>query len=84
MLALWITHLISSSNSFAEVENSLLLEGVDVGRYAKVKNAIVDKHVKILPNAEIGYDKELDRKRFTVTSKGVVVVEKGAVVEATK
>ena len=69
-------------NSFAEVEDSLLLEGVDVGRYAKVKNAIIDKYAKIMPNAAVGYDKELDRKRFTVTPKGIVVVEKGAVVEA--
>jgi glucose-1-phosphate adenylyltransferase len=69
-------------NSFAEVYDSLILEGVDIGRYAKVKNAIVDKHAKILPNAVIGYDKELDRKRFHVTPKGIVVVEKNAVVEA--
>ncbi len=68
-------------NSYAEVEDSLLLEGVDVGRYAKVKNAIIDKHVKIMPNAQIGYDLEKDKKRFTVTPKGIVVVEKGAVVE---
>ncbi len=69
-------------NSYAEVENSLLLESVEVGRYAKIKNAIVDKHAKIMPNASIGYDPELDRKRFHVTEKGIVVVEKGAVVEA--
>ena len=69
-------------NSFAEVQDSLLLEGVDIGRYAKVKNAIIDKHARIMPNAVIGFDKELDRKRFTVTPKGIVVVEKGAVVEA--
>ena len=69
-------------NSFAEVQDSLLLEGVDIGRYAKVKNAIIDKHARIMPNAVIGYDKELDRKRFTITPKGIVVVEKGAVVEA--
>ncbi len=68
-------------NSYAEVEGSILLEGVDVGRYAKIKNAIIDKHVKIMPNAEIGYNLEKDRKRFTVTPKGLVVVEKGAVVE---
>jgi glucose-1-phosphate adenylyltransferase len=70
-------------NSFAEVQDSLILEGVDVGRYAKIKNAIIDKHARIMPNAVIGHDKELDRKRFTVTPKGIVVVEKGAVVEAT-
>jgi glucose-1-phosphate adenylyltransferase len=69
-------------HSFSEVEDSLLLEGVEVGRHAKVKNAIIDKQVKILPGAVIGYDKELDRKRFHVTPKGIVVVEKGAVVEA--
>lgn len=69
-------------NSYAEVEDSLLLEGVDVGRHAKVKNAIIDKHAKIMPNATIGYDKEKDAKRFTMTPKGIAVVEKGAVVEA--
>ncbi len=69
-------------HSFSDVEDSLLFEGVEVGRHAKVKNAIIDKHVKIMPNATVGYDKELDRKRFTVTPKGIVVVEKGTVVEA--
>ncbi len=68
-------------NSYAEVEDSLLLEGVDVGRYAKIKNAIIDKHVRVMPNAQIGYDLEKDKKRFTVTPKGIVVVEKDAVVE---
>lgn len=69
-------------NSYADVQDSLLLEGVDVGRYAKVKNAIIDKNVKIMPHASIGYDLELDKKRFTVTPKGIVVVEKGVMVEA--
>src|SRR3990167_5835539 len=35
-------------NSFAEVEDSLLLEGVDVGRYAKIRRAIIDKEAKIM------------------------------------
>ncbi len=69
-------------NSYAEVEDSLICEGVDIGRYARVRNAIVDKDVKIMPRARIGYDAEKDKKRFTVTPKGIVVVEKGAVVEA--
>ena len=69
-------------NSYAQVEDSLVLESVDIGRYAKIKNAIIDKHVKIMPNAQIGYDLAADKKRFTVTPKGIVVVEKGAVVEA--
>lgn len=69
-------------NSYAEVEDSMLLEGVDVGRYARIRNAIIDKNAKIMPRARIGFDPDLDRKRFTVTPKGIVVVEKGAVVEA--
>lgn len=68
-------------NSYAEVQDSLIFEGVDIGRYAKVKNAIIDKSVKVMPNATIGYDLEKDRKRFTVTPKGIVVVEKGVVIE---
>ncbi len=70
-------------NSYAEVDSTLLLESVEVGRYAKIQNAIIDKHVKVMPGASIGYDLELDKKRFTVTPKGIVVVEKGVVVEAT-
>jgi glucose-1-phosphate adenylyltransferase len=60
----------------------MLLEGVDVGRYAKVKNAILDKHVKVMPNATVGIDQALDRKRgYIVTPKGITVVEKGTVVQ---
>ncbi|MGH7197649.1 MAG: glucose-1-phosphate adenylyltransferase [Candidatus Omnitrophota bacterium] len=69
-------------NSYAEVEDSLICEGVDVGRYARIRNAIIDKDVKVMPRARIGYDADKDRKRFTITPKGIVVVEKGAVVEA--
>lgn len=64
-------------NSFSEVYDSILMEGVDVGRYAKIKRAIIDKEVKIPRNAVIGYDLKEDKKRFTVTDSGIVVVGKG-------
>jgi glucose-1-phosphate adenylyltransferase len=64
-------------HSFAEVGDSILLEGVDVGRNAKIKRAIVDKEVQIPPGTEIGYNLEEDAKRFTVTASGIVVVPKG-------
>jgi glucose-1-phosphate adenylyltransferase len=64
-------------HSFAEVEDSLLLEGVDVGRNAKIKKTIIDKEVKIPPGMEIGYHLDDDAKRFTVTDSGIVVVPKG-------
>jgi len=64
-------------NSYARVERSILLDEVEVGRYSKLKNVIVDKNVRIPPHSEIGYDLEADRARgFTVTAQGVVVVPK--------
>ena len=64
-------------NSFSEVYDSILMEGVNVGRYAKIKRAIIDKDVKIPEGAVIGYDLNEDKKRFYVTESGLVVVAKG-------
>ena len=64
-------------HSFAEIEGSILLEGVDVGRNAKIRRTIIDKEVQIPPGMEIGYHLEEDAKRFTVTASGIVVVPKG-------
>lgn len=64
-------------NSFSEVYDSILMEGVDVGRYAKIQRAIIDKEVKIPRGMIIGYDATEDKKRFTVTESGIVVVGKG-------
>jgi glucose-1-phosphate adenylyltransferase len=64
-------------HSFTEIEDSILLEGVDVGRNAKIKRTIIDKEVQIPPGMEIGYHLDEDAKRFTVTTSGIVVVPKG-------
>jgi glucose-1-phosphate adenylyltransferase len=64
-------------HSYAEVEDSILLEGADVGRNARIKRTIVDKEVQIPPGMEIGYHLDEDAKRFTVTPSGIVVVPKG-------
>jgi len=64
-------------NSFAHVEDSILFDGVDVGRHSRIRRAIIDKYVQIPPRAEIGYDLEKDRKLFTVTESGIVVIPKG-------
>jgi glucose-1-phosphate adenylyltransferase len=64
-------------HSFAEIEDSILLEGVDVGRNAKIKRTIIDKEVQIPQGMEIGYHLDEDAKRFTVTASGIVVVPKG-------
>jgi glucose-1-phosphate adenylyltransferase len=62
-------------NSFAHVEESILMDGVDVGRHCRIRRAIVDKGVRVPPGTEIGFDPELDARRFTI-SDGIVVVPK--------
>jgi glucose-1-phosphate adenylyltransferase len=64
-------------HSYVDVEDSILMEGVDVGRYAKIRRTIIDKDVQIPQGTEIGYNLDEDAKRFTVTESGIVVVPKG-------
>ncbi len=59
----------------AVVENSIILDNCDVGRRAKVRNAILDKNVRIPEDAMVGYDLEKDRKLYHVTESGLVVIE---------
>jgi glucose-1-phosphate adenylyltransferase len=64
-------------NSFSEVEDSILFENVTIGRRCRIRRAIIDKNVEIPPGMTIGYDLDEDRRRFHVTSGGVVVIPKG-------
>lgn len=64
-------------NSYSEVSDTILMEGVNVARYAKLKRAIVDKDVFIPQGEVIGYDLGEDKKRFYVSESGIVVVAKG-------
>lgn len=69
-------------NSFSKVEDSILFEGVDVGRHAKIRRAIIDKGVTIPPGVEIGYDLDLDRRRgLTVSEGGIVILAKSDGIE---
>jgi glucose-1-phosphate adenylyltransferase len=76
------TSILSPSvrvNSYAHVADSILFENVNVGRHAKIKRAIIDKDVNIPEGMQIGYNLDEDRKRFTVSESGIIVIEKGAV-----
>ena len=63
--------------SWSTVEESVIMAGVTVGRHSKIKKAIIDKNNIIPPGVQVGYNPEEDRRRFTVTSRGIVVVPKG-------
>jgi len=64
-------------NEHAEVYQSVLMENVVIGEQCRIRRAIIDKDVIIPAKTDIGYDLEADRKRFTVTESGIVVISKG-------
>jgi glucose-1-phosphate adenylyltransferase len=69
-------------NSFALIEDAILFDGVDVGRKARIRRAIIDKDVRIPVGFEIGWNRDADLTRgFTVTDEGIVVVAKGEELE---
>jgi glucose-1-phosphate adenylyltransferase len=77
-----VRHSILSPNvrvhSYAMVEDSILFEGVKIGRKAKVRRAIIDKEVEVPEDTYVGYNLDLDRRRgFTVTDSGIVIIAKG-------
>jgi glucose-1-phosphate adenylyltransferase len=76
-----ITHSILSPDvwvrSGAFVDDSILFPRVRIGPGARLRRCIIDKDVRVPPNETIGMDLERDRRRFTVSEGGVVVVPKG-------
>ena len=68
-------------NSYSSVADCVLMDGVEVGRHARLKRVIGDKRVKIPPGTVIGEDPEADRQRFHVDESGVVVIAKRTEIE---
>jgi glucose-1-phosphate adenylyltransferase len=64
-------------NSYAEVEDSILFAGVNIGRKAKIRRAIIDKGVCIPEGSRVGFDEEEDRDNgYIISPSGVVVIAK--------
>jgi glucose-1-phosphate adenylyltransferase len=66
----------------SSVQDSVIMEGVVIGEGAQVRNAIIDKQVHVPAGEKIGYDLEIDRKRFAVTASGIVIVAKRTAIES--
>lgn len=60
----------------SSVSDSVIMEGVRIGSGVEIRRAIIDKGVHVPDGMAIGHDHEEDRRHFTVTDKGVVVVPK--------
>lgn len=67
-------------NSYSDVSECILFEGVQIGRHARIRRAIIDKNVVIPPGMEIGFDPVADAERFPV-QEGIVVIPKGMMLE---
>jgi glucose-1-phosphate adenylyltransferase len=63
----------------AEIEDCIIMDYVRVGQGARLRRVIVDRHNHVEPGTVIGYDHEADRRLYTVSPGGVVVVPKGRV-----
>jgi glucose-1-phosphate adenylyltransferase len=65
-------------NSYCEVEDSIILSNAKIGRYSRVRRAIIDTNVELPEGTTVGVDAEEDRRAgHTVTEGGVVVVSNG-------
>lgn len=66
----------SMVEAFSEIDESLLLPGVRVGRRCTVRRAIVDEGCVIPDHFQIGCDLAADQRRFHVTPLGITLVTK--------
>ena len=63
-------------NSFTYITDSIIMDNCNIGRHAKIRRAIIDKNVHVPEGEEIGFDPDIDKKRFTVSDTGIVVIPK--------
>jgi glucose-1-phosphate adenylyltransferase len=66
-------------NSYTYITDSIIFDNCNIGRYARLRRTIIDKNVLVPEGTEIGFDPDLDRKRFTVSDTGIVVIPKNYV-----
>jgi glucose-1-phosphate adenylyltransferase len=60
-----------------EIEDSIIMDYVRVGKGSRLRRVIIDRHNNIEPGTQIGFDREVDSQRYTVTDNGVTVVPGG-------
>ena len=65
-------------DQYSRISHCVLLGDSKIGKNCRLTKVIVDKDVTIADNVQIGINLENDKKRFTVSDEGVVVIPKGA------
>lgn len=66
-------------NSYASVEEAVVMPYVNVGRSARLKNVVIDRGVQIPEGLVIGEDPEFDAQRFRRTERGICLVTKAMI-----
>ena len=62
-------------NSYCEIDESILLPRATMGRYSRIRRAIIDEAVVLPENSRVGFDAEEDRALGrVVTESGITVV----------
>lgn len=61
-------------HSYCTITDTVVLTDSEIGRHAKLNKVIVDHSCTIPPNLEVGFDAELDSKRFYRTENGVTLI----------
>ena len=61
-------------NSYATLEDVVMLPDCHVGRNARLKRAVIDHGVKIPEGLVVGEDPKLDGKRLRPSEKGICLI----------
>jgi len=62
------------AHSFAQIEDSVVLPNVDIGRNVVLRRCVVEKNCRLPPGLRIGVNPEEDRQHFDVSPKGITLV----------
>ncbi len=61
-------------HSYAHLEAAVVLPYVDIGRYARLTNVVIDRGVRIPERLVVGEDPEADARRFRRTQRGICLI----------
>ncbi len=61
-------------HSYCLIEDTIIMNRVEIGRGCRIRRAIIDKNVYVPPGTEIGHNAEKNHERYHVTDTGIVVI----------
>ena len=69
-----LLHTRVHTRSYAKLDGVVVLPEVQINRNAYIKNAIIDRAVVIPEGLQVGFDAEMDAKRFRRSEQGVCLI----------